>query len=93
MTRDELEAEQEDTTGIDRALAQSEIGRYRTRRGKVSKKHKRHVTPAMKAATKNPAFEKAFHKMQIENVPFRKLSPAEQQACNQYRRALGLSTL
>jgi hypothetical protein len=65
----------------------------RKARGQTQTKRKPQSTPAMRTATSNPAFKSAFHKMQIDNTPFTKLSSDEQDAINQYRRALGKSDL
>jgi hypothetical protein len=52
-----------------------------------------HATPEMKAASADPAYKRAAHKLFIENVPFAKLSPTEQRAFNRWRRSIGRSDL
>jgi len=47
------------------------------------------VTQATKEATSDPSYKRAAHKLLIENMPFSRLTQAEQRAFNAWRLSVG----
>jgi hypothetical protein len=54
-----------------------------------SRRVRRPLNAEQQAASNDPVYQRAYRKMMIENVNFKHLSPAEQQAFNRRRRAYG----